>query len=49
LFAWSTNRYAQASDDQKAAVQAWLDRIDQRFQLVSLGLIVVVALEVWLA
>ena len=49
LFAWSTNRYAQASDDQKAAVQARLDRIDQRFQLVSLGLIVVVALEVWLA
>jgi len=49
LFAWSTNCYAQASDDQKAAVQARLDRIDQRFQLVSLGLIVVVALEVWLA
>jgi len=48
LFAWSTNRYAQASDDQKSAVQAWLDRIDQRFQLVSLGLIVVVALEAWL-
>jgi hypothetical protein len=48
LFAWSSNRYALAGDDQKAAVQARLDRIDQRFQLVSLGLIVVVAFEVWL-
>ena len=49
LFAWSSNLYELAPADQKAAVQARLDRIDQRFQLVSLGLIVVVAVEAWLA
>ena len=49
LFAWSSNRYALASDDQKAAVQSRLDRIDQRFQLVSLGLIALVAFEAWLS
>jgi hypothetical protein len=49
LFAWSSNRYALASDDQKSAVQARLDRIDQRFQFVSLGLIAVVAVEAWLS
>jgi len=48
LFAWSSNLYELASEDQKAAVQARLDRIDQRFQLVSLGLIAVVAVEAWL-
>ena len=49
LFAWSSNRYSLASDDQKAAVQLRLDRIDQRFQLVSLGLIALVAVEAWLS
>ena len=49
LFAWSSNRYSLASDDQKAAVQVGLDRIDQRFQLVSLGLIALVAFEAWLS
>jgi hypothetical protein len=49
LFAWSSNRYALASDDQKGSVQAMLDRIDQRFQVVSLVLIVVVAVEAWVS
>lgn len=47
LFIWSSNRYAAAADDQKAAVQVKLDRVDQRFQIVSLGLIVLVAVEAW--
>ncbi len=48
LFAWSSNLYELAPPDQKAAVQKRLDRIDQRFQFVSLGLILVVAVEAWL-
>ena len=48
LFAWSSNLYELAPADQKAAVQRRLDRIDQRFQFVSLGLILVVAVEAWL-
>lgn len=48
LFAWSSNLYELAPAEQKAAVQARLDRIDQRFQFVSLGLILVVAVEAWL-
>jgi len=47
LFIWSSNRYSAASDDQKAAVQVRLDRVDQLFQIVSLGLLVLVAIEAW--
>jgi hypothetical protein len=47
LFIWSSNRYSAASDDQKAAVQVRLDRVDQLFQIVSLGLLVLVAVEAW--
>jgi len=48
LFAWSSNLYELAPKDQRVAVQARLDRIDQRFQIASLGLIAVVAVEAWL-
>jgi len=47
LFIWSSNRYSAAPDDQKAAVQLRLDRVDQLFQIVSLGLLVLVAVEAW--
>lgn len=48
LFCWGTYRYSEASEADRPAVEARIDRIDSRFQFLAIVGLVLTALVAWL-